>query len=374
MRRGLVLGTLIGVAALSMVVSGQAPGPSAASIKATQIEKVKDNLYIITGSGVGDTAAFSGGNVAVFITDAGVTLVDTKLPGFGPTILERIKTVTNKPVTRIINTHTHGDHTGGNPFFGASIETIVQENTRANMAKMPEFGGANAQFLPKRTYKDKLTVGSGKDQIDLYYFGRGHTNGDTFVVFPALRTMHVGDIFAWKALPYVDPDNGGSVVEQPDTLAKAAATVKNVDTIINGHIPVGTFNDLREYADFTKDFVEFARASHQGREDRRAGRRRVQGCTEIQRLRGECQSCIRWRTREPENRLWRTQEVSSKQYAVGNYVLAYRYCLLQSSDREPHRPPVSNGVNALAGEGPLLGGGLCGNTPSSFRSSRTRLP
>jgi cyclase len=261
MRRGLVLGALIGVAVLSMVVSGQAPGPSAASIKASQIEKVKDNLYIITGSGAGDTAAFSGGNVAVFITDDGVTLVDTKLPGFGPTILERIKTVTNKPVTRIINTHTHGDHTGGNPFFGASVETIVQENTKANMAKMPEFSGVNAQFLPKRTYKDKLTVGSGKDQIDLYYFGRGHTNGDTFVVFPALRTMHVGDIFAWKALPYVDPDNGGSVVEQPDTLAKAAATVKNVDTIINGHIPVGTFNDLRDYAEFTKDFVEFARAS-----------------------------------------------------------------------------------------------------------------
>jgi glyoxylase-like metal-dependent hydrolase (beta-lactamase superfamily II) len=261
MRRGLVLGTLIGVAALSMVVSGQAQGPSAAALKGMQIEKVKDNLYIIAGSGVGDTTAFSGGNVAVFITDAGVTLVDTKLPGFGPTILERIKTVTDKPVTRIINTHTHGDHTGGNPFFGASVESIVQENTRANMAKMQEFSGANAQFLPKRTYKDKLTVGSGKDQIDLYYFGRGHTNGDTFVVFPALRTMHVGDIFAWKALPYIDTGNGGSVVEQPDTLAKAASTVKNVDTIINGHIPVSSFNDLREYADFTKDFVDFARAS-----------------------------------------------------------------------------------------------------------------
>ena len=129
------------------------------------------------------------------------------------------------------------------------------------MTKMKEFSGANAQFIPKRTYKDKLTVGSGKDQIDLYYFGRGHTNGDSFVVFPALRTMHVGDMFAWKALPYVDTDNGGSVVEQPESLAKAVATVKNVDTIINGHIPVGTWNDLREYADFTKDFVDFARAS-----------------------------------------------------------------------------------------------------------------
>jgi cyclase len=261
MKRGLLLGTLMGVGVVSLVVSGQAQGPSAAAIKAMQIEKVKDNLYIISGSGADNQATFSGGNVAVFITDAGVTLVDTKLPGFGPTILERIKTVTNKPVTRIINTHTHGDHTGGNGSFGATVESIVQENTRTNMTKMKEFSGANAQFIPKRTYKDKLTVGSGKDQIDLYYFGRGHTNGDSFVVFPALRTMHVGDMFAWKALPYVDTDNGGSVVEQPESLAKAVATVKNVDTIINGHIPVGTWNDLREYADFTKDFVDFARAS-----------------------------------------------------------------------------------------------------------------
>jgi cyclase len=260
MKRGLVLGTVIVVGALSLVVSGQAPGPSAEAIKAMQIEKVKDNLYIITGSGADNQATFSGGNVAVFITDAGVTLVDTKLPGFGPTILERIKTVTNKPVTRLINTHTHGDHAGGNGSFGASVESIVHENTRTNMTKMTEFSGANAQFLPKRTYKDKLTVGSGKDQIDLYYFGRGHTNGDTFVVFPALRTMHVGDMFAWKALPYVDTDNGGSVLEQPDSLAKAGA-VANVETIINGHIPLGTINDLKEYAAFTRDFVDFARAS-----------------------------------------------------------------------------------------------------------------
>jgi cyclase len=103
-------------------------------------------------------------------------------------------------------------------------------------------------------------VGSGKDQIDLYYFGRGHTNGDTFVVFTALRTMHVGDMFAWKALPFIDPDNGGSVVEQPKTLARAGA-VRNVDTVINGHIPVGTIKDLQEYAAFTADFVAFAQQS-----------------------------------------------------------------------------------------------------------------
>ena len=124
MRRVLVLGTVIGVAAVSMVTFGQAPtGPSAKAIEATKIEKVKDNIYIITGSGAADQTAFSGGNTAVFITDAGVTLVDTKLPGYGPTLLERIKTLTDKPVTRIINTHSHSDHTGGNAFFGPFTRT-----------------------------------------------------------------------------------------------------------------------------------------------------------------------------------------------------------------------------------------------------------
>ena len=258
MKRVLLLGTLIAVGGLSLAVSGQAPGPSAKSIAAMKITKVKDNLYVLGGSGAEDQDSFSGGNVAVFVTDGGVTLVDAKLPGFGPTIVERVKSVTTKPITRIINTHTHNDHTGSNEFFGASIENIVQENTRANMAKMDEFKGDKAQFLPKKTYKDTLKVGAGKDEIDLYYFGRAHTNGDTFVVFPALRTMHVGDVFAWKALPYVDAANGGSVMEGGKTIGKALATVKNVDTIINGHIPTSSWNDLKEYQQFLADFAAFA--------------------------------------------------------------------------------------------------------------------
>lgn len=262
MQRTVVLGALSAVGLLSIVASGQAPaGPSPKALDTTKIEKLRDNLYVITGSSAAQMDAFSGGNTAVFITDTGVTLVDTKLPGWGPTILERVQSVTSKPITRVINTHTHNDHTGSNEFFGASIETVVQENTRANMTKMPEFSGAKAEFLPKRTYKDTLALGSGKDQIDLYYFGRGHTNGDTFVVFTAARVMHVGDMFAWKALPYVDAGNGGSVVEQPRTLARAASTIKNVDQIINGHIPVAPFRDLQEYADFTGDFVAYAQAS-----------------------------------------------------------------------------------------------------------------
>src|SRR5438105_7050127 len=258
MKRGIVLGIIVVLGCLPLVVSGF-QGPSPAALAATKIEKVKDNLYVITGSGVADQNAFSGGNTAVFVTDSGVVVIDTKLPGWGPTLLERIKTVTNKPRTTIINTHTHGDHTGSNEFFGTTVDSVVHENTKANMAKMNEFKGEKAKFLPKRTYKDKLTIGKGKDEVDLYYFGPGHTSGDSFVVFPAVRTMHVGDMFAWKALPYIDTGNGGSALAHPQTLAKAVATVKNVDTIINGHIPTTTWNELKEYADFSQDFVSFAR-------------------------------------------------------------------------------------------------------------------
>ena len=95
----------------------------------------ESNLYVITGSGVANRDAFSGGNAAVFLTERGVVLVDTKLPGWGQAILDQIKTVTNKPVTTIINTHTHSDHTGSNDFFGAAVESIVHENTQDEYGK-----------------------------------------------------------------------------------------------------------------------------------------------------------------------------------------------------------------------------------------------
>ena len=258
MRRISVLSALIIIGGLSVVLGAfQAPpaGPTPAALAATKIEKVKDNLYIITGSAPAPRDAFSGGNTAVFITDTGVVVVDTKLAGWGQVILDRIKTVTNKPVTMIINTHTHGDHTGSNEFFGTNVETVVQENTKANMEKMDAFKGDKAKFLPKKTYKDKTTVLSGKDAIDLYHFGPGHTNGDTFVVFRELRTMHAGDMFPWKDAPFIDRSNGGSGVEWPKSIDKVLKNVKNVETVIGGHQPVATWKDLQTFQQYTADLL-----------------------------------------------------------------------------------------------------------------------
>jgi cyclase len=263
MKRGILLAALIAAGALSMAAAAyQAPQPaglSAAALAATQIEKVKDNLYMITGSDPTDRSAFAGGNTGVFITDGGVVVVDTKLAGWGQVLLDKIKTVTSKPVMTIINSHTHGDHTGSNNMFPATVEIIAHENTKANMEKMDAFKGDNARFLPKKTYKDKMSIGSGKDRVDLYYFGPAHTNGDTWIVYPALRVMQTGDIFAWKDAPVLDRPNGGSGLEYAATVGKALAAVKDVDTLIVGHSPLRKVPELKEYQQFMTDFAAAVR-------------------------------------------------------------------------------------------------------------------
>src|SRR5919201_2968955 len=235
MKRRIILGSLLVLGAISIAVAQQAPQPSA---NALMVTKLKDNLYVLKGGG---------GNTSVFITGTGVTVVDTKNPGWGSPVLEKIKTLTDKPVTTIINTHTHGDHVSGNVEFPATVDVIVQENTKTNMEKMDIFKQNNGKGMPKKTFKDKMTIGKGADQIDLYYFGPGHTNGDAWVVFPALRTVHAGDLFAGRTLPLVDAGNGGSVLHYHESLNKAHGGIKNVDTIINGHSnTTTTWNDLKE--------------------------------------------------------------------------------------------------------------------------------
>jgi cyclase len=265
MKRAFILGVIALSGGLSIAVTAfqtPAAAPSQAALDVTKIEKVKENLYIITGWSPTPRETFSGGNTGVFITDRGVVVVDTKLANWGPTILERIKSVTNKPVVTIINTHTHGDHTGSNEFFGAAVESVVHENTKANMTRMDAFKGDKAQFLPKRTYQDKLTLGAGKDQIDLYHFGAGHTNGDTFVVYTALRTLQAGDMFPWKDAPFIDRSNGGSGRAWPDTMKKLLDNVKNVDTVIGGHQPVAGWKDVAVFQQFLADLHAQSVAAH----------------------------------------------------------------------------------------------------------------
>src|SRR6185436_6272498 len=271
MRRARVLAAIVvagfAVAGLAAQQRGGGGGRGGGIPPTGKIEKIKDNLYKINGAG---------SNTTVFLTDAGVVLVDTKLANNGEAIMNQVKTVTDKPVTMLINTHVHPDHNGSNSYFKAArpmIDVVTHENTKkwvdmnpkADPAWQPTqtFGQATPTTKPApgaKVSSDRMTIGTGKDQIDLYYFGAGHTDGDAFVVFPALRAMAAGDIFAWKMAPLIDAMAGGSVVALPDTLEKAIKGIRNVDTVIEGHGDVNTWTGFREFTQFNRALLDASRA------------------------------------------------------------------------------------------------------------------
>jgi cyclase len=253
-------------------------GQEKPSADALMVEKVKPNLFVLRGGG---------GNTAAFVTGTGVVLVDTKLPGWGQPLIQKLRTITDKPVTTIINTHFHFDHASGNVEFPASVEVVTHENTKTYLEQnKPVYGiqqppgpnlftEAKGRGLPKRTFRDALTLGAGDERIELRYFGAAHTGGDAFVIFPALRIAHAGDVFPNKGLPIMDRNNGGSALAYPDTVEKAAKGLAGVDAIINGHTDAQTtVADLREYAAFLREFVNAARAA------KKAGRTAAQFAAE----------------------------------------------------------------------------------------------
>jgi cyclase len=260
MKRLILLGTLVAVGALSITLKARQQPAAQPAAMVIEVDKLRDNLFVLKGGG---------GNTAAFITANGVVVVDTKNPGWGQPLIDKIKTLTDKPVTTIINTHTHFDHVSGNVEFPATVDVITHENTKGYMERpspvyglqteAPEniFAKNNGRGLPRRTFKDTLTIGRGADQVELRYFGPAHTGGDAFVIFSAHRVMHVGDTFPSRDLPIMDKNSGGSGVAYAHTIASAAAA-KNVDTIINGHNATTTTPaDLRVYSEFIADFARF---------------------------------------------------------------------------------------------------------------------
>jgi glyoxylase-like metal-dependent hydrolase (beta-lactamase superfamily II) len=257
MWRASVAGFLLAVTGLTAAF---AQPDNAARVVRVQTLDVSDNLYLLSGGG---------GNTLALALDTGVVLVDAKLNGWGTAMMDALSAITDKPVTTIINTHAHADHTGANPEFPQVVQIVAHDNARRHLEATGAFAGDRRRFLPGRTVIDRLTLLDGRDQIDLHYFGRGHTDGDIVVVFPAKRVAHVGDLFPSKAAPFIDVSQGGSGVDYPATLARAAAALEGVTRIVTGHgaPPPGsmavrglpTVKDLVEYADFNRDFLAAVR-------------------------------------------------------------------------------------------------------------------
>lgn len=254
---------------LSLAAAGaQSAQPDARSVRLRTLNP-GDTLYVLIGGG---------GNALALMRDEGVVLIDAKLPGWGRAIHDAVEAASDRPVTMIINTHAHADHTGGNVEFPTATRIVGHANTKAAMQRMDAFAGPNARFVPNTVVTDRMTLFDGRDQIDLYYFGPGHANGDLIVVFPAKRLAVFGDLFPSKAAPVIDRANGGSGVAFPETLAKAVAEIKGVTRVVTGHEPglvaerdpraasvdistprTMTWRDVEEYAEFNRDFLAAVR-------------------------------------------------------------------------------------------------------------------
>lgn len=214
-------------AALSIGLGGlwvgltQQPPPQALTI-----EKIADDLHVIVGSG---------GNVAVLTTSEGVILVDDKFEQNVPEILAKVKSVSDKPIRYILNTHQHGDHTGGNQKLMENADIIAHKNARANMLKASQPG------LPRITFRDETAVFLGGKEVQAHYYGRGHTNGDAVIYFPAHRVIHTGDLFV-NGAPLIDYTSGGSGIAWTATLDEALKL--DFDRVIPGHGPIMKRADL----------------------------------------------------------------------------------------------------------------------------------
>jgi glyoxylase-like metal-dependent hydrolase (beta-lactamase superfamily II) len=207
------------------------------------VHKVKDDLYEIVGDG---------GNVAVYVTGEGVILIDDKFEQDYASIVEKVKSITTQPVAYIINTHHHLDHSGGNVKFAPTVEIISTANARANILEKKQ-PGAPARV----TFTDEMQVFLGGKEVRAKYFGRGHTNGDAVIYFPALKTIHTGDLMA-GATPTVDYPGGGSLIEWAKTLD--GALTLDFDTVIPGHGNVTDKAGLMTY----RNNVEKLRTRAQG--------------------------------------------------------------------------------------------------------------
>jgi cyclase len=245
---------LTAVAVFSVLAARGATQSSPATRLTAQpmrVEQVKPNLFVIrgpfdpcapggcNGRNADDGLLHEPGDVAVRVTSEGAIVVDDKFVQNVPDVMARVKSITSQPIRYLLNSHHHADHIGGNgAVMDLGIEIIAHRNVRENILRNKQPGP------PRITFTDQEAIYLGGVEVRMLYFGRGHTNGDTVIYFPDLRTVHSGDLVI-DGMPVIDYDNGGSAIEFVKTLDNLMTL--DFDTVIPGHGRVLTRDDVRAY-------------------------------------------------------------------------------------------------------------------------------
>jgi glyoxylase-like metal-dependent hydrolase (beta-lactamase superfamily II) len=231
-----------------------------------KVTKVAGSVYMLQGAG---------GNIGASVGDDGIVIVDDQYAPLADKIQTTLKGITDKPVRFVINTHYHGDHTGGNAYFQKQAPIIAQDNVRKRLESGGSAGNGGSIHmdnkpvdrgaLPIITFDHDVTVHLNGEDIRALFFPAGHTDGDSIIFFPKSNVVHMGDDFVTYGFPFIDVDSGGSINGMIDGVEKVIAQVPPDVKIIPGHGPVSNLDDVRAYLTMlkgTRDAVEKALQQH----------------------------------------------------------------------------------------------------------------
>lgn len=228
-------------------LGSQEPDYSKVQIK---VQKVSGSVYMLEGLG---------GNIGASVGDDGIVIVDDEFLPLADKIEAALKGISDKPVKFVLNTHWHGDHTGGNPHFGEKAPIIAQENVRKRLASggktmFGEVQPAPKAALPVITFEDNVTVHLNGEDIRAIHIPHGHTDGDSVIFFPQANVVHMGDdFFNGGMFPFIDIASGGSVQGMIAGGEKVLAEVPDDVKIIPGHGALGNKDDLRKFVTMLKE-------------------------------------------------------------------------------------------------------------------------
>lgn len=290
--------------------SGHFAADEPAKAPTCRLEKVSERVYCVYGKG---------GNVGFLVGDTGVVVVDDQYADVAPAVLEQIKSVTDKPIRYLINTHYHADHTGGNQTFKPIAEIVAHESVRPRLLDFPRVVQATfpdkikalqteidaikdpadryrdaltrdigiMQFFlesvqgfdpataapPGLTFDSKITIWAGAQPAEVFHLGPGHTDGDSVVWFRTEKVLHTGDLLFNGMVPFIDAAGGGSAHGYLRSLDRLLAMLPADTKIIPGHGPVTDVPGLRHARDFLKDLsTEVDKAIKSGKSRTEAAR------------------------------------------------------------------------------------------------------
>jgi len=227
-----------------------------------KVTKVAGNVYMLEGAG---------GNIGASVGDDGIVVVDDQYAPLAEKIQTALKSISDKPVRFIINTHYHEDHTGGNLYFQKQAPIIAHDNVRKRLEKGGTAGnGSSVHFeakpqpagaLPILTFDHDVTVHLNGEDIRALYFPAGHTDGDCIIFFPKSNVVHMGDDFGTYGFPFIDIDGGGSINGMIDAVETVISQLPPDAKVIPGHGPVSSVDDMRAYVKMLKETREVVRTA-----------------------------------------------------------------------------------------------------------------